>query len=136
MSNTPTKNSEKEPFYMTVLVKYESESDAPRVGANETVLGGKMVGVSFTDMFAEMEKLQSNTRALERGEGQGTGRECVRIQKIDEGHVTWNEWDGYVLAYEGHRTRPSWAAPEPWISGETKAYWIEAPTHPNHGEQP
>lgn len=70
---TSDAKGKKEPFYMTVLVRYESENDAPRVGANEPVLGGKMVGVSFTDMFAEMEALTENP-APERSEDWG---DCV-----------------------------------------------------------
>lgn len=44
-------------IYQTYVVGYASHAELPRVGANMTVMGGKLVAVQFSNALRELELL-------------------------------------------------------------------------------
>lgn len=51
--------------YTTILITYEDNEECPAINASTKALGGKVIALSFNDLFEENIKLQGKIEKLE-----------------------------------------------------------------------
>ena len=51
--------------FMTLVVEYDSEADLPVINANQPVLGGRIVGLAWNHVIAELHLKDERLQLLE-----------------------------------------------------------------------
>ncbi len=51
--------------FMTIVVEYDSEADMPAINANQPVLGGRIVGLAWNHVIAELHLKDEQLQILE-----------------------------------------------------------------------